>query len=51
LDAALAQPCPQLSEPDAPSYDAWQDWIQSHVLKAYGVCATRHAATVKAWPK
>jgi hypothetical protein len=32
-------------------YDAWQEWVQSEVLKAYGDCAARHAATVRAWPK
>ena len=51
LDAALAQPCPMLSEPGGASYDVWQDWLQSEVLKAYGDCSARHAATVKAWPK
>jgi hypothetical protein len=50
LDASLAQPCPPLSNPGEASYDAWQDWIQSEVLKSYGECAARHAATVKAWP-
>jgi hypothetical protein len=51
LDRALAQPCRLLSEPPAPSYDAWQTWMQSDVLPAYGECAARHAATVSAWPK
>ncbi len=34
-----------------PSYDAWQTWMETIVLKAYGTCAARHAATVKVWPK
>lgn len=33
------------------SYDAWQTWMETVVLHAYGECAARHADTVKAWPK
>ena len=51
LEADLAQPCPQLPDPPGGSYDVWQDWMQSVVLKAYGLCAARHAAAVAAWPK
>ena len=51
LETSLAQPCLQIPDPPAGSYDAWQDWMQNEVLKAYGLCAARHAATVAAWPK
>jgi len=40
-----------LTEPPPASYDLWQDWMQSEVLKKYGLCAARHAATVAAWPQ
>ena len=33
------------------TYDGWQTYTETVVLKAYGACAARHAATVKAWPK
>ena len=51
LDSALAQPCQQLQAPTELNFDVWQAWITDTVLKAYGECAARHAATVKAWPK
>lgn len=49
LDSQLAQPCPQLPEPPAGDYDAWQAWVQDQVLVAYGVCAARHRETVGAY--
>jgi hypothetical protein len=51
LDQSLAQPCPSIPDPGAPSYDAWQEWIQGVVLPSYADCAARHAATVNAWPR
>ena len=51
LSPSLARPCPMLTEPPPASYDLWQDWMQSEVLKKYGLCAARHAATVAAWPQ
>lgn len=47
----MAKPCGPLTKPAAVDYDAWQEWIQDVVLRAYGDCAARHAATVEAWPK
>lgn len=49
LDSQLAQLCPPLPEPPAGDYDAWQAWIQDHVLVAYGTCAARHRETVGAY--
>lgn len=51
LDASLAQPCRELKEPERDDYDVWLEWIVNDVLRAYGDCASRHAATVNAWPK
>lgn len=47
----LAAPCDTLTGPSAPDYDVWQAWVVGTVLPAYAVCAARHNATVKAWPK
>jgi hypothetical protein len=44
-------PCEKIPDPVAASYDAWQEWMQNIVLKYYGECAARHAATVKSWPQ
>jgi len=49
LDSELAQPCPQIPDPPAGDYDAWQAWVQDRVLVAYGVCAARHRETVGAY--
>lgn len=53
LDSGLAAPCPDIPDPpsDPSSYDDWQIWMQDEVLVAYGVCASRHQAAVRAWPK
>jgi hypothetical protein len=37
--------------PAEADYDVWQEWMQDVVLRAYGDCASRHAATVKSWPR
>lgn len=50
LDSRLAEPCPPIPDPPAGDYDAWQVWLQEQVLVAYAICATRHRATVEAWP-
>lgn len=51
LDSRLAEPCSQIPDPpqDPHDYDAWQAWVQDHVLVAYAVCAARHRETVQAW--
>ena len=51
LNPELATPCEKIPNPVAASYDAWQEWMQNIVLKYYGECAARHAATVKSWPQ
>lgn len=53
LDSGLAAQCPEIPDPpQAPAnYDDWQLWVQDQVLMACGVCANRHRAIVKAWPK
>src|SRR6185312_7844229 len=48
LGSSLAQPCPRIGSPVSADYDAWQEWVQSEVLKNYATCAARHAATVRA---
>lgn len=51
LDTKLAEPCATIVAPTTLDYDLWQMWVQNDLLRAYGECAARHAATVKAWPK
>lgn len=51
LEASLSQPC---QIPDAPTendYDVFLSWVILKLLPAFGDCAVRHDAIVKAWPK
>ncbi|MGE8565254.1 MULTISPECIES: hypothetical protein [Achromobacter] len=53
LDRRLAEPCPPIPDPpqNPDSYDDWQVWAQGQVLVLWGLCASRHRETVRAWPK
>ena len=50
LPANLAAPCPALSAPPLPLADPERSFWEEEIVTAYGDCAGRHAATVRAWP-
>jgi hypothetical protein len=50
LPAALAQPCPSIPAPPAPLIDPDRSVWELALIAAYGDCAARHSAAVKAWP-
>ena len=51
LQANLAQPCQVLPSPPDPLNDPARAVWEMDLIAAYGDCAARHLATVKAWPK